>query len=59
MTTLFDDGDLNGWNRAISGELWAIATLTGVVNAVTNAAALERWEDGDGVEFHLDRGYIT
>jgi hypothetical protein len=59
QTTLYDDGDAHGCQRATSGEHWISARLMGVVHAVTNTARLVRWEVVDGVEFHLERGHST
>jgi hypothetical protein len=50
LATLINDGYAHGWFRDTYGEHWGTATLTGVVNTVTDTAAQIRWEDGDHVE---------
>jgi hypothetical protein len=50
LATLIDDSYAHGWSRDTNGEHWGTTTLTGVVNTVTDTAALMRWEDGNQVE---------
>jgi hypothetical protein len=35
-----DDGDAHGWSRANHGEHWGTPIFTGVINTVTDTAAL-------------------
>jgi hypothetical protein len=42
LVTLLKNGGAHAWSKATYGDNWATLTLTGVVHAVTDTAALVR-----------------